>query len=328
MRKNLFLIVGVVILLSFQGCVQSTQPKQLETVYLYSALLGEPKLSVTPDYVYYSSPVDGSKQYYAILLPDNFSPENAYDLVVFLHGFGADERSGFEVFADYAQENGVILVSTPYNSHVPYAYAALDGKAGDAQSYMNANAVKDLEWVVAALKQKFRVQKFILVGHSMGGGGSLVFAQQASPEVKPDGVLAFLPWTNGFLAYNQIKQQNLFSKVKGLPEKFNQDLWRTVEVSLNGGNPMTEKDWAPISPLYNFDKIRRDSMVVLVGAEGDGLLPPTQHVVPLQKELAAAGMRVEGFNIPGNHSQATISQPGEKYNVASELLDKLRKDLG
>ncbi len=111
---------------------------------------------------------DGSEQKYVLVYPKTFEPNQAISLVVALHGHGADRwqfvrdsRDECRAVRDVAATHGMLLVAPDYRAKT---------------SWMGPKAEADVVQILTSLKQRFRIDRVIVCGGSMGGTGALTFA--------------------------------------------------------------------------------------------------------------------------------------------------------
>ncbi len=116
----------------------------------------------------FTSVYDGSEQKYVIMLPDSFSKHGMYDIIIGLHGHGADRwqfmkdgRTECTAFRTFATERGMVAVSPDYRAKT---------------SWMGPAAERDLLQIIHELRRKFIVKRVYLVGGSMGGTSALTFS--------------------------------------------------------------------------------------------------------------------------------------------------------
>lgn len=114
------------------------------------------------------STLDGTKQQYVELLPKHFQPDQSYDLIIGLHGHGADrwqfakaDRAECVAFRTIAADHQLIAVAPDYRA---------------TTSWMGPAAEADLVQMITALKSKYKVNRVFLIGASMGGTSALTFA--------------------------------------------------------------------------------------------------------------------------------------------------------
>ena len=124
-----------------------------------AAVLGSPAdVRFTADY-------DGTSQCYSQLLPTGFDATKQHDLIIALHGSGAnrtqyasDSRDECRATRDAAGAHDMILVCPDYRA---------------STSWMNAAAEADVLQIIKELKSQYHIGKVIITGASMGGTGSL-----------------------------------------------------------------------------------------------------------------------------------------------------------
>lgn len=118
--------------------------------------------------VVFKSTLDGTDQRYVLMLPPSFDPTMEHDVIIALHGHGADrwqfvkdERSEATAFRTFAAKYSMIAISPDYRAKT---------------SWMGASAEADLVQVIEEVTQKYRTRKVFLIGGSMGGTSALTFA--------------------------------------------------------------------------------------------------------------------------------------------------------
>lgn len=124
--------------------------------------------------------LDGTKQQYVELLPKGFRSDKAYDLIIGLHGHGADRwqfakhtRAECLAFRQVAADYDMIAVSPDYRAKT---------------SWMGPAAEADVKQIITDLKRKYKIKRVFLIGASMGGTSALTFAAR-NPDLI-DGVTA------------------------------------------------------------------------------------------------------------------------------------------
>lgn len=137
---------------------------------------------------------DGSEQRYVLLRSRDFAVNAPHDVLIALHGHGADrwqfvrdKRDECRAARDVAAEHDMLYVSPDYRA---------------ATSWMGPAAESDLVQVIAELKQTYRVSRVFVCGASMGGASSLAFAV-LHPDLI-DGVAA-MNGTANFLEYENFQ---------------------------------------------------------------------------------------------------------------------------
>jgi hypothetical protein len=125
-------------------------------------------MAAEPRDVAFRSKLDGTEQRYVELLPPKFDPRRAHDVVIALHGHGADrwqfirERRGeCQGVRDVAAERGLIVISPDYRART---------------SWMGPAAEADVTQIIAEIKEKRVIDRVFVAGGSMGGTSALIFA--------------------------------------------------------------------------------------------------------------------------------------------------------
>lgn len=115
----------------------------------------------------FKSDLDGSEQRYVELLPPGFDAAKTHDVVIALHGHGADRwqfirepRGECKGLRDTAAKHGLIVVSPDYRAKT---------------SWMGPKAEADVVQIIAELKQRHAVGRVFVAGGSMGGTSALIF---------------------------------------------------------------------------------------------------------------------------------------------------------
>lgn len=160
-----------------------------------------PKQSVPQD-IEFTANSDHTKQKYVMILPEKFSKQKTYPLLIALHGHGSDRwqfinntRGECKAARDIASKFNMIYVSPDYRAKT---------------SWMGPKAELDLVQIISDLKLKYKINKVFLCGGSMGGSSSLTFTA-LHPDLI-DGVAAMNPTAN-HLEYNRF--QDAISKSFG-----------------------------------------------------------------------------------------------------------------
>jgi dipeptidyl aminopeptidase/acylaminoacyl peptidase len=153
-----------------------------------SAGLGDPRDVV------FQAIVDGSEQRYVIMLPEDFEPGKSYSVLVALHGHGSDRwqfvkdgRPECRAARAAAAKHRMIYVSPDYRAKT---------------SWMGPAAEADMLQILEELREKYRVNKVIISGGSMGGTAALTFA--ALHPDKVDGVVS-MNGTANLVEYDQFQ---------------------------------------------------------------------------------------------------------------------------
>jgi pimeloyl-ACP methyl ester carboxylesterase len=132
------------------------------------ALAAATSWAAEPVDIAFQSHLDGTEQRYVELLPPEFDAAKAHDVVLALHGHGADRwqfirdpRGECRGVRDVAAQHGAIVVSPDYRAKT---------------SWMGPKAEADVVQIIAALKQQHKVSRVFVAGGSMGGTSALIFA--------------------------------------------------------------------------------------------------------------------------------------------------------
>ncbi len=113
----------------------------------------------------FTAEYDGSEQKYVVMAPEGLTPDQPVSLLIALHGHGSDRwqfvrqmRGECRATRDVAAAHKMLLVSPDYRAKT---------------SWMGPAAEADVRQLILILKQRFKVQRLILCGGSMGGTGAL-----------------------------------------------------------------------------------------------------------------------------------------------------------
>ena len=150
--------------------------------------------AANPEDLTFQSKVDASPQRYVTLTPPEFDPAKPHDLLVALHGHGADRwqfiidpRAECQATRDVAARFGLLMVSPDYRART---------------SWMGPHAEQDVLQLIAELKERHKIGRVFIAGGSMGGTGALIFT-----ALHPDliaGVCALNPTAN-LLEYDKFQ---------------------------------------------------------------------------------------------------------------------------
>lgn len=121
-----------------------------------------------PQDVSFTARLDGTEQRYVLMLPANFDAQKPHSLLVALHGHGSDRwqfakdpRDECRAVRDFAGQHQLIFVSPDYRAKT---------------SWMGPQAEADLLQILDELGARYRLNKVIVCGGSMGGTSALIFA--------------------------------------------------------------------------------------------------------------------------------------------------------
>ncbi len=111
---------------------------------------------------------DGTAQRYVVVLPPGVTGERSPDVLIALHGHGADRwqfvrdpRPECRAARDVARERGMIFVSPDYRAPA---------------SWMGPKAEADVVQIIGDLRRRYRAGRVFICGGSMGGAACLTFA--------------------------------------------------------------------------------------------------------------------------------------------------------
>ncbi len=128
----------------------------------------------------------GKDMPYSLFVPSSYDGAKPCPLIVALHGLGssADQMIRYRGLTDLAEEYGYIIVAPEgYNSHGWYGSLGpgknrfserFEGKVPDPEN-LGELSEKDVLNVLDIVKTEFKIDahRTYLMGHSMGGGGTL-----------------------------------------------------------------------------------------------------------------------------------------------------------
>jgi pimeloyl-ACP methyl ester carboxylesterase len=133
-----------------------------------------------PRDVSFSATHDQSEQRYVLMLPEAYDSGHSHDLLVCLHGHGADrwqfvreQRGEARAARAIASQWNMILVSPDYRA---------------STSWMGPTAEADLVQIIGDLKKQYGIRRVVLSGGSMGATSALTFTA-LHPDLV-DGVVA------------------------------------------------------------------------------------------------------------------------------------------
>ena len=145
-----------------------SRPILAATLVLLLAPLLAPTRAAEPVDLAFTADCDGSTERVVELLPPDFDTAAPHDLLIALHGHGADRwqfireaRDECRGTREAAARHGAILLSPDYRAPT---------------SWMGPKAEADLVQIIAAAKERHRIGRVFVSGGSMGGTGALTFA--------------------------------------------------------------------------------------------------------------------------------------------------------
>ena len=145
-----------------------SRPMLAAAIMLLLAPLLAPTRAAEPVDLAFTADCDGSTERVVELLPPDFDTAAPHDLLIALHGHGADRwqfireaRDECRGTREAAARHGAILLSPDYRAPT---------------SWMGPKAEADLVQIIAAAKERHRIGRVFVSGGSMGGTGALTFA--------------------------------------------------------------------------------------------------------------------------------------------------------
>ncbi len=202
--------------------------------------------------------VDGSSQKYVVVLPPAFQRDIPHDVLIALHGHGADRwqfvrdsRDECRAARDVAGRHEMIFISPDYRA---------------STSWMGPAAEADLVQIIALVRKQFKVARVILCGGSMGGTASLSFAAM-HPELID--AVAAMNGTANLLEYENFSD--------------------AIRASFGGTKAEVPLEYKRRSAEYWPEKL---TMPVAMTASGKDTVVPPQSVVRLTSVLQSLGRPV------------------------------------
>ena len=173
-----------------------------------------------PRDIAFTANLDGSEQRYVELLPPGFDAAQVHDVVVALHGHGADRwqfitdsRDECRGLRDVAARFGLIVASPDYRAKT---------------SWMGPAAEKDVLQILNELRLRHQVGRVFIAGGSMGGTAALSFTALHPGQIA--GVCS-MNGTANLLEYDQFQdaiQSSFGGDQRKVPEEYRKrsaELW-------------------------------------------------------------------------------------------------------
>ena len=211
-----------------------------------------------------------------IQLPDHYSADKAYPLILFFHGRGADARQilldDFKLFLSKARQRGYILVAPSCGS----------------DSWMNIQAETLSVHLLKFLNSHLSLDqnKLYVMGMSMGGGAALTFTAHHSKKVS---AVCDLIGVTDFIRF--YKEGNYNQSIAGA----------------FGGNPdQCPQMYRQRSAVYNIKRLKTVPTLIIHGDQ-DRVVPLWNSQIIYDK-LKSANAKVELIIVPGmGHETKIIS---------------------
>lgn len=226
-------------------------------------------MAAEPRDIVFTASVDGTEQRYVELLPADFVEGKPRDVVVALHGHGADRwqfirdgRDECRGVRNVAAAHGLVLVSPDYRAKT---------------SWMGPRAEADVVQIIDELRRRHAVGRVFVVGGSMGGTSAVIFAALHPPLVA--GVCS-LNGTANMVEYANFQE--------------------AISQSYGGRKDEVPGEYEKRSPELHADRLTMPAAFTTGGR--DNLVPP-QSTLRLAAKLEAAGRPVLSIHREdGGHS--------------------------
>jgi poly(3-hydroxybutyrate) depolymerase len=154
----------------------------------------------------------GKDMEYALFVPSKYDKAKKTPLVVALHGLGSNPRQimHYPGLTDQAEKHGFIVVAPMgYNSRGWYGARSMVKGRTEEPKNLGELSEKDVMNVLAIVRKEYNVdpERFYLMGHSMGGGGTWHLALK-----NPDLWAALAP-----IAPATLRRPDELEKIKHIP---------------------------------------------------------------------------------------------------------------
>jgi dipeptidyl aminopeptidase/acylaminoacyl peptidase len=216
--------------------------------------------------VAFTAKLDGTEQRYVLMLPADFDAQKPHSLLVALHGHGADRwqfakdaRDECRAARDFAAKHQLIFVSPDYRAKT---------------SWMGPQAEADLLQILDELGARYRLDKVIVCGGSMGGSAALTFAVLHPDRVQ--GIVALNGTANlvEFTGFSEALAESYGGTKAERPDEYRKrsaELWPdrfTMPLALTAGG--MDKVVPPHSVLRFAARLKQQGRRVLLLHRPDG----------------------------------------------------------
>lgn len=125
----------------------------------------------------------GKQMEYSLYVPKSYDKAKKSRLIVALHGLASNPKQimRYPGFVQHAEKNNYIIVAPMgYNSRGWYGSRGDSGSGGSDPKNLGALSEKDVMNVIGIIRKEFNIdpERIYLLGHSMGGGGSIHLAMK------------------------------------------------------------------------------------------------------------------------------------------------------
>lgn len=242
---------------------------QLPAFVLSMFLIATNALATEPKDIEFKANVDGSIQRYVLIEPAGFESSKPVHLMIALHGHGSDrwqfvrdERDECRTAREAAAARGMLYVSPDYRAKT---------------SWMGPKAEADLIQILAELKSRYRVDKVIICGGSMGGTAALTFAAMHPDSI--DGVVSFNGTAN-LLEFDRFQD--------------------AISESFGGSKQEIPDEYRKRSAEFHFERL---TMPIATTTGGQDTIVPPDSVRRLMSRLKSSNPKTLEIHRPeGGHS--------------------------
>ncbi len=240
-----------------------------------------------PQDLVFTSKLDGTEQRYVLVLPDDFDSKLTSSVLIALHGHGADRwqfvkdgRDECHASRDAAAKYRMIYVSPDYRAKT---------------SWMGPAAEADTLQIIDELRSRFRINKVVISGGSMGGTAALTFAALHPDQI--DGVVS-MNGTANFVEYAQFQE--------------------AIAASFGGSKQDKPDEYRKRSAELNADKL---TMPIALTTGGRDTLVPPESVLRLADALQKQNRKVRLIHKPeGGHDTNYVDATAAFEFVLAQLL--------
>jgi pimeloyl-ACP methyl ester carboxylesterase len=212
---------------------------------------------------------DGTEQRYVLIIPDGFDTAAPVSLLFALHGHGADrwqfvkdQRDECRAAREAAAARRMVFVSPDYRAKT---------------SWMGPAAEADMLQIIDDLRRRFKVEKVVLCGGSMGGTAALTFATLHPDRI--DGVVS-MNGTANLVEFDRFQE--------------------AIAASYGGSKTEKAAEYRKRSAELNADTL---TMPIAITVGGQDTVVPPESVLRLASVLQKQNRRVRLIYRPeGSHA--------------------------
>lgn len=238
--------------------------------------------------VSFTARVDGSEQRYVLILPDRFDAATKVSLLLALHGHGADrwqfakdQRDECRAAREAAAARRMVFVSPDYRAKT---------------SWMGPAAEADVLQIIEDLRGRFKVEKVVLCGGSMGGTAALTFAALHPDRI--DGVVS-MNGTANLVEFDRFQE--------------------AIAASFGGSKTEKSEEYRKRSAELNADKL---TMPIAFTVGGQDAVVPPASVLRLASVLQKQNRPVRLIHrLDGGHATNLADASAAFEFVLGQVLD-------